>query len=134
MEKYKLDWKKWKEEVDKIVAEKLAFEARIGEKHPKYNWIMTFDSQILDCKEKLTKLYSLRAYSRGRIHRKKALLTPEQQFAIGKIKDRWNSLGDVKYELNWEDQERFIKDIKDKYSRDDKPQLEHLKEKIPQST
>lgn len=77
---YKINWDKWKAAVDEVLAHRETKQqlnadlaaAKISFKE----WIA--GGGLRNHEEELTRLYSIRAHGRGRIHRKRAALTWDQ--------------------------------------------------------
>ena len=110
--RFRIDWKKWKNDVDVLLARreewpKLVQEVKEGKKTQKEigyyepNWAA-----------ELTWLYSIRAHARGRLHRKYAKLTQYEWGKLGHKKPEWQEFvaanGKIKFELTMEDQAKYL--------------------------
>lgn len=77
---FRLDWKKWKAAVDEVEARRIQLrEMRASsaswEAYKKVGLLGAYDELFV---EKLTKLYSIRAHARGRVHRGRAYLSMDR--------------------------------------------------------
>lgn len=103
---FKIDWKKWKAALDALLTERVNERSDTEKKY----WAS------LDYRydEKLTKLYSIRAHARGRIHRKYAILNEYDWRKLGHKAHGWqefvDSDGSIKFELTIDDQVVYIGD------------------------
>ncbi len=107
--RFKIDWKKWKTALDETHAVREADRAKTEKK---------FWASLDYCyDEKLTRLYSIRAQARGRLHRRFALLNwpewrkmPSSKANKVKYDAFTNNDGAIKFPLTLEDQATYIGD------------------------
>ncbi len=103
---FKIDYDKWKADLDSILAEREKERASTEKKY----WAAVdyrYDEQ-------LTKLYSIRAHARGRIHRKYAKLNEYEYRKLGHKTPGWQEFmannGVIKFTLTLDDQTAYIGD------------------------
>ena len=110
---FKIDWPKWKAAVDAVLTEREEKRAKTEKKYWKALDYL-FD-------ERLTKLYSIRAHARGRIHRKYAILNEYEWRKLGHKTPDWKEFslhdGMIKFPLTIEDQAVYIGDSWKEYEK-----------------
>jgi hypothetical protein len=103
---FKIDRVKWKNDVDAILLEREEKRANTEKK----NWA-ALDYHFDD---RLTKLYSIRAHARGRVHRKFAILNEYDWRKLGHKEPNWKEFiannGMIKFPLTIVDQAVYIGD------------------------
>lgn len=111
--RFRIDWPKWKTAVDKLLADRE--DARTRTEKKRWHEVDYYYS------DRLTKLYSIRAQARGRIHRKRAELNQTDWNKLGHkepgYKDFLEASGSIKFDLTIEDQAKYIGDTWKEYER-----------------
>lgn len=119
--RFKIDRVKWKQAIDELLTKRaewpnLMQELKEGKKTFKeVGWEP-------DWKAQLTKLYSIRAQARGRLHRQAAKLTQYEWSKLGHKTPYWqefvNSNGVIKFTLTLDDQAAYIGDSWKEYEQE----------------
>lgn len=111
--RFRIDYAKWKAALDATLAVREEERAKTEKKF--------WSALDYHYDQKLTKLYSIRAHARGRIHRAFALLNEYEWRKLGHKTPDWKAFADnngaIKFPLTLEDQAAYIGDSWKEYEK-----------------